>query len=187
MKYTLLLRTCLACFFIIACLQLYSCRSPETEKKAAAPEYAMTEDTIYSASSQMKALIPIGWTPGETNELDFWLIKNDFSASIACTEVRLPGNGIFIPSADSLRPVMQYCISQKHAAADTLYESETAVPGGRRFGIYKYRTNDGRVVHAAVFKYAGKYFEISAVQSPGVKGNDNELGKALRAVMESVK
>jgi hypothetical protein len=190
MEFNFSLKICLVVSALIICLHISACKTVNVTANKITADFVMTEDTVYSASSTMRVLLPRGWTAGENSAPDFWLIKNDFSASVTCMPLKFSRHITFQPDSDSLVSILNYSRSLKSAATGrdvSLKENEFFILNGRHFGAYEYFTEDGRKVRIAVFRYGNRYFEISAVPAPGIKENSEDLFKAHQAVLNSIK
>ncbi|HEX2865674.1 MAG TPA: hypothetical protein VHO03_01465 [Ignavibacteriales bacterium] len=138
-------------------------------------DYPLTNDTAYSASSDLTFRIPRGWVraeAGKNEPIDLWLIRSDFSATLNL--VALSADSIFKsqPAEDSLALVLNYSrqlkINRLGQAYKAVREDEYFKFSNKRFGAYEYEGTEGLPVRVVIFNYKGKYFEFSAVPTQSV-------------------
>ncbi|MCU7490366.1 MAG: hypothetical protein HF309_09005 [Ignavibacteria bacterium] len=160
-------------------------------------DYPLTNDTVYSASSDLTFRIPRGWTRAESGEnktLDLWLIRDDFSATLNL--VALSADSIFRAQAveDSLLFALNYSrqlkINRMGAGYKAAREDEFFNFNQKRFGAYEYEGTEGLPVRVVVFTYKGRYFELSAVptQSIGqIKVDPKDLFRVQQSLIATIR
>lgn len=160
-------------------------------------DYPLTNDTVYSASSDLTFRIPRGWTRAEAGEnkmLDLWLIRNDFSATLNL--VALSADSIFKSQAaeDSLLFALNYSrqlkINRIGAGFKAVREDEFFNFNKKRFGAYEYEGTEGLPVRVVIFTYNGRYFEFSAVPTQSVgqaKVDPKDLFRVQQSLIATIK
>lgn len=155
-------------------------------------DYPLTNDTAYSASSDLTFRVPRGWVraeAGQNEAIDLWLIRGDFSATLNL--VALSADSIFKSQAveDSLALALNYSrqlkINRLGQGYKGVREDEYFSFNKKRFGAYEYEGTEGLPVRVVVFTYKGKYFEFSAVPTQSV-GQGKVDPKDLFRVQQSL-
>ncbi|MGE5350720.1 MAG: hypothetical protein ACM3P0_01465 [Acidobacteriota bacterium] len=160
-------------------------------------DYPLTNDTVYSASSDLTFRVPRGWTraeSGDNKSLDLWLIRKDFSATMNL--VALNADSIFKAQAveDSLLFALNYSrqlkINRMGAGYKPVREDEYFNFNKKKFGAYEYEGTEGLPVRVVIFTYKGRYFEFSAVptQTVGqIKVDPKDLFRVQQSLIATVK
>lgn len=160
-------------------------------------DYPLTNDTAYSASSDLTFRIPRGWVRAEAGQkepIDLWLIRNDFSATLNL--VALSADSIFKgqPAEDSLALALNFSrqlkINRLGQGYKALREDEYFNFNKKRFGAYEYEGTEELPVRVVVFTYKGKYFEFSAVPTQSVgqgKVDPKDLFRVQQSLIATIK
>ncbi len=153
---------------IILIISFISCGGSETSIDKSTPN--LSGEKAYSKTTNLYVNLPIDWFVAEDNEcncIDLWLVKNDYTASIAFKRINYNN----VNDEDDIeRQTDQLNKYSKTFVAANLKIDFKDIPSESTFKInqnyfsaYRYKNDKGFYIRTIVFKHLGKYYECEAI------------------------
>jgi len=173
----------------------------ETPIDAGAYRYAPAAEpgTLVAATEagDITVLCPKGWMetadPANAPNILLWLVREDYTASISFTEIRMDPVLYKRIAKDGLRAVASISLSLKKGNARdsvaVIRETEVFRMNGRDFAAYEYSVDGGKtVLRIAVFDTGARFIECALLPatSPLSAAQNRSLFEAQQTVLASM-
>ncbi len=157
----------------------------------------LMSETALSSSGEIGIRVPMGWFNSTDTKaapgIIIWLVKKDYSASLALTEIHIDEIGMKQIKTDGLHAIAEISMSVKKEIAQQepllVGNYEDFSIGDQHFCAYEYTTDHGyskeRVV---VFSHGKKWYELAAVPfaKRGKIIEPEELFSVQNSVLQSI-
>lgn len=154
-------------------------------------DYPLTDETAYSASTNISVKIPQDWYSAEDNECKcsvLWLVKNDLSASLIFNIITIDDETRKEISGNELEEVCSYnklfVKAKLGKSFGGFFNEEILEINGKKFIAYQYEDNEKRSVRVVVFKHKEKFYELTAL--PKNETDLAELYKIQNTILTSI-
>jgi len=173
---------------VIIVVILFSCSggSPSMDFSAE----LLSKQKAYSKISNIYVNLPIGWFIAEDNECnctDLWLVKNDYSVSIAFKKINM-ADSVLCKDEEEIEKITFYSKAFVRARLGKDFKyfhgEETFELNGKIFSAYQYQNEKNQTIRTAVFKHYNMFYECEAVSKKS--GATDELYSVQNAVLSTL-
>jgi hypothetical protein len=155
-------------------------------------DYPLSKEIAYSKTSNLYVNLPSGWFTAEDNEYnctDLWIVKDDYSESIAFKKINLDDDVLKEIGGTGLDKITFYSktFARVKLGKDfkNFYNEEFFEINGKTFAAYEYLNKNQIPVRVVLFRQYDKYYESEAIS----KDADiiHELFKIQNTVLSTLK
>ncbi len=157
----------------------------------------LTGEIAKSINNDISLQVPMGWFNSTDSQaapgILIWLIKKDYSASLALVEIHVDEIGAKQLKTEGIHALAEISMSMKKEIAQheplLVGNYEGFVIGDRQFCAYEYTTDKGKTKERiVVFSTGNKWYELAAV--PFAKHNKHisfeDLFCAQNSILQSI-
>ena len=139
-------------------------------------DYPLTNEVVISTDKTLQSRVPLGWfaskAPSLTPQFLFWLIKEDYSGTIALQEIKVDRFTEQQIKNEGLKLFAEISQSFKRESVDGFFLTkpiEIFTINSKNYCGYEYysKSYNGRV-RVIVLQIGNKYFEVEAIPLSGV-------------------
>lgn len=137
-------------------------------------DYPLTTEVVVSTDKTIQSRIPLGWFVSTDTSLTpqflFWLIKEDYSSTIALQEIKVDHFTDQRVKQEGLKLIAEISQSFKKESVDKFLLTkpiEIFTINAKNYCGYEYYSNSGRV-RVIVLQIGNRYFEVEAIPLAGI-------------------